>query len=127
MNPIFKVFHRSFTLKKCNPLFPNVFQLGNGSWIPFGQNLTIVEKLQVLSYLEEPKREVPIFKTIFYGLFTEKQLEESRLAQKYRHSRRTITRREVFLGPNRKYTHEQPLDFNTYKSDLKWREVPWII
>ena len=74
----------------------------------------------MLSYLEEPKREVPNFKEVFDGLFTEKQLEESRLAQLYLHSRRTITRREIFLGPNGKYTHEQLLDFNTYTSDLNW-------
>ena len=126
MNPIFKVFYRNFTLIKCNPLFPNVFQLGNGSWIAFGQNLTIVEKPEVLSYLEEPKREVPIFEEVFNGSFTEKQLEESQLAQMYRHSRRTITGREVFLGPNGNHTHDQLLDLNAYTSDLNWHEVPWI-
>ena len=54
------------------------------------------------------------------------QIEESRLAEMYRHGRRAITGREVFLGPNGKYTHEQLLDFNTYTSDLNWYEVPWI-
>ena len=44
----------------------------------------------------------------------------------YRHSRRTITGREVFLGPNGKYTHEQLLHFNAYTSDLNWHEVHWI-
>ena len=91
MNAISKDFYKKFTLIKCNPLFPNIFQLGNASWIAFGQNLTIVEKPQVLSYLEERKREVPIFKEVFNGFFTEKQLEESRLAQMYRQIRRTIT------------------------------------
>ena len=75
MNPISQVFHRNFTLIKCNPLFPNVFQLGNGSWIAFVQNLTIVEKPQVLSHLEEPKREVSIFREVVDSLCTEKQLE----------------------------------------------------
>ena len=89
-------------------------------------NLTIVGKPQILSYLEEPKREVLIFKEVFHGLFTEKQLEESRLAQMYRHSRRKITGRERFLRPNGKYTHEQLLDFNADTSDLNWDEVPWI-
>ena len=133
MNPISNVFYRNFTLIKSNLLFPNVFQLGNGSWIAFGQILKIVEKPQVLSYLEEPKREVPIFKEVFDGLFTEKQLEDSRLAERhsrrhslYRHSRRTITGREVFLGTNGKYTHEQLLHFNAYTSDLNWHDVPWI-
>ena len=114
MNPISKVFYRNFMLIKCNPLFPNVFQLSNGSWIAFGQNLTIVEKSKLLSYFEEPKREVLIFKKVFDGIFTEKQLEECRLAQMYRHNRRTITEREFFLGPNEKHTHDQLLDFNTY-------------
>ena len=86
MNPISKVFYRNFTLIKCNPLFPNVFKLGNGSWVPFGRNLTIVGKPQVLSYLEEPKREVPIFTEVFDGLFREKQLDESPIAQMYRHN-----------------------------------------
>ena len=80
----------------------------------------------MLSYFEEPKREVPIFKKVFDVIFTEKQLEESLLAQMYRHSRRTITEREVFLGPNEKHTHEQLLDFNTYPTDLNWHEVFWI-
>ena len=57
-------------------MFPNVFQLGNVSWIAFGQNLTKVEKPQVLSYFEEPKREGPIFKEIFDSFFTEKQPEK---------------------------------------------------
>ena len=78
------------------------------------------------SYLDEHKREVAIFKKVFDGFFTEKQLEESQLAQMYRHSRRTITGREVFLGPNGKYTHEQILDCNTYTGELNWHEVPWI-
>ena len=107
-------------------MFPNVFKLGNGSWIAFGQNLTIVEKSQVLSFLEEPKSGVTIFKEAFDGLITEKQLEECQLVQMYRHSRRTITGIEVFLAPNGKYTHESLLDFNTYTSDLNWHEVLWI-
>ena len=41
MSPIPKVFYRNFTLIKGKPLFPDVFQLGNGSWIRFGQNLTL--------------------------------------------------------------------------------------
>ena len=81
MNSISKVFSRNFTLIKCNPMFPNVFQLGNVSWIAFGQNLTKVEKSQVLSYFEEPKREGPIFKKIFDSFLTEKQPEKSQLAQ----------------------------------------------
>ena len=86
MNTISKVFYRNLRFIKCNPLFVNVFQLGNGSWIAFGQNFTLVEKPQVLSYLEEPKRDVPNFKEVVGDFFTEKQLEESRLAQMYRHS-----------------------------------------
>ena len=104
-------------------MFPNVFQLVNRSWTVFGQILTIVEKPQVL---RGPKSKIPICKKVFDGLFTEKHLEECRLAQMYRHSRKTITGREVFLGPNGKYTNEELIDFNTYTSDLNWHEVPWI-
>ena len=103
----------------------------------FGEHLSRLElvfcrikeaglKIKRSKCIWEPKNEVPIFKGVFDGLFTEKQLEESRLAQMYRHSRKTITRREVFLGQNGKYSHEQLLDFNTYKSDSNWHQVFWI-
>ena len=79
--PISKVLYRNYTLIKCNPLFPDVFQQGNRSWIAFGQNVTIVEKPQILSDIEQPKKKIPICKEIIDGFFTEKQLKESRTAE----------------------------------------------
>ena len=75
-----------------------MFQLGNGSWMAFSHNMTIIEKHQILSYLEQTKNEIPSFKEMVDGFFTEKQLEERRLAQLYRHCRTAITGREDFLG-----------------------------
>ena len=72
-----------------------MFQQGKCSWIAFGQNVTIVEKPQMLSDIEQPKKKIPICKEIIDGLFTEKQLKESQTAQMYRHSRRRI-REEKF-------------------------------
>ena len=64
LNPISKVFYRNFTLIKCNPLFPNVFQLGTGSLIAFGQNLTIVENHKCCLILRKPN-----MKLLFLGNF----------------------------------------------------------
>ena len=51
------------------------------------------------------------------GLFNEKDLELSKRVQRLRHSRKTITGREVFLGQGGLYEHETLEYFNT---DLKY-------
>ena len=97
-------FYLYYKLIKFKPRFLSVFQTDNVSWSAFGQSVTIVEKPNSLSYLDQPKNEINILREVVDKLFIEKRLVESRLAQIYRHSRGKITGREVFLRPSRKCT-----------------------
>ena len=57
------------------------------------------------------------------GFFNEKDLELSKRAQRLRHSRKTITGREVFLGQGGLYEHETLEYFNTdLKFNNQWHE-----
>ena len=58
------------------------------------------------------------------GFFNDKDLEISKRAQRLRHSRKTITRREVFLEQGGLYEHETLEYFNTgLKYNHQWHEL----
>ena len=95
-DPIFRVFYRNFTLINCNPMYPNALELQNGSWITYGRRIKMIEKPN-----DMPNYRVNVnwsFSTPMEEFFNDKDLELSKMAQKLRHSRKTITGREVFLG-----------------------------
>ena len=57
-------------------------------------------------------------------VFNDKDLELSKRAQRLRHSRRTITGRDVFLGQGGLYEHETLEYFNTdLKYNNQWHEL----
>ena len=58
------------------------------------------------------------------GIFNDKDLELSKRAQRLRHSRKTITGREVFLGQGGLYEHETLEYFTTdLKYFIQWHEL----
>ena len=58
------------------------------------------------------------------GFFNDKDIELSKRAQRLKHSRRTITGRDVFLGQGGLYEHENLEYFNTdLKYDHQWHEL----
>ena len=58
------------------------------------------------------------------AFFNDKDLELSKRAQRLRHSRKTITGREVFLGQGGLYEHETLEYFNTdLKYNHQWHEL----
>ena len=44
MDPFSRVFYRNFTLINCNPMYPNAFELQNGSWITYGRRIQLIDK-----------------------------------------------------------------------------------
>ena len=96
MDPISRVFYRNFTLINCNPMYPNAFELQNGSWTTYGRRIQLIDKPK-----EMPNYRVNVnwsTSAPMEGFFNDKDLELSKRAQRLRHSRKTLTRREVFLG-----------------------------
>ena len=115
MDPISKLFCRIFTLTNCNPLYPNALELKYGSWIRYGRQLELIDKPDEL-----PNFIVNLNLLItapMEGLFNGEDLELSKTALRLRHSRKTITRREVFVGQGGSYQHET---FEYLKMDFRY-------
>ena len=122
MEPNSRVFYRNFTLINCNPMYPNAVELQNGSWITYGRRIQLIDKPN-----DMPNSRVNVnwsTSAPMEGFFNDKDLELSKRAQRLRHSRKTITGREVFLGQGGLYKHETLEYFNTdIKYNHQWHEL----
>ena len=96
MDPFSNVFYRNFTPINCNPLYPNPLEWQIGSWITYGRQLELIQKPN-----EIPNHRVNVnwsSTAPMEGLFNDDDIEITKTVQSLRRSRKTITRREVFLG-----------------------------
>ena len=112
MDLISKVFYRNFTKMNCNPLYPNAHESQNGSWVTLGRPLELIYKPN-----EMPNCRVNVNRSStapMEWLFNDDDLELSKTTQSLRHSRKTITGREVFLGQGGSHEHEALKYFNMH-------------
>ena len=101
MNPISRVFYRNFTPTNCNPMYPKALKSQNESWITYGRRIQLIDKPN-----DMPNHRVNVnwsTSSPMEGLFNDKDLELSKRAPRLRHSRKTITGREVFLPGTRRF------------------------
>ena len=103
-------------------MYPNALELQNGSWITYGRGIQLIEKPN-----DMPNVRVNVNLSTsapMEGFFNDKDLELSKRAQRLRHSRKTITGREVFLGQGGLYEHDTLEYFNTdLKYNHQWHEL----
>ena len=122
MDPIARVFYRNFTFINCNPMYPNAIELQNGSRITYGRRIQLIDKPN-----DMPNYRVNVncsTSAPMAELFSDKDLELSKRAQRLRHLRKTITGRESFLGQGGSYEHETQEYFNTdLKYNHQWHEL----
>ena len=123
MEPISRVLYRNFTLINCNPMYQNAHELQNGSWITYGRRIQLIDKpndMPNYRFNVNWSTSAPM-----EGFFNDKDLEFSKRTQRLRHSRKTITGREVFLGQGGLYEHYTLKHFNT---DLKYNhQWQWLL
>ena len=130
MNPISKVFYNNYTLTECNPVYPNLYQLLNGSWVTYGRK-TQLARVEPLVFRNSSSRELRPHEFVGLksnGLFTMEDLVRSNRARSIRHSRTTVTGREVYLGSQGVYSHETlfHLNFPEHQLGFSWRVLPWF-
>ena len=103
-------------------MYPNAFELQNGSRITYGRRIQLSDKPN-----DMPNYRVNVNWSIsapMKGFFNDKDLELSKRAQRLRHSRKTITIREVFLGQGGSYEHGALECFDTdWKYNHQWHEL----
>ena len=92
-------------------MYPYALELQIGSWITYGRRIQLIDKPN-----DMPNYRVNVnwsTSAPMEGFFNDKDLELSKKAQRLRHSRKTITGTEVFLGQGALYEHETLEYFNT--------------
>ena len=85
-------------------MYPKAYELQNGSWITRGRRKLLIDKSN-----DMPNYRINVnwsTSAPMEGFFNEKDLELSKTAQRLRHSRKTITGREVFLRQGGLYEHQ---------------------
>ena len=105
MNPITQVVYPNYTLTSCDPIAPYMYRTSEGTWMHYGNDHSVArppESLSVFSHLDFSDN-LPSLHTA--GLFSYQNLRLSAKARVLKYSRRTISGREVYLGPRSHYTH----------------------
>ena len=130
MNRISKIFYNNYTLTESNPVYPNLYQLLNGSWVTYGKT-TELARVEPVVFRNSSSREPRPHEFVGLngnGLFTMEDLVRSNRARSFRHSRTTVTGREVYLGSKGTYSHETLFDLNfpEHQIEFSWRVLPWF-
>ena len=100
MNPISEVSYNSYTLTECNPVYPKLYQLLNGSWVTNGKT-TELARVDSVVFQNSSSRELRPHEFVGSkgnGLFTMGDLVRSNRARSIGNSCTTVTGREVYLG-----------------------------
>ena len=53
MHPISRIVFSNFTVAKCNPMYPNLLRLDNGSWIEYGEQILMSNMEPLAMYSPE--------------------------------------------------------------------------
>ena len=129
-NPISNIFYNNYTLTECNPVYPILYQLLNGSWVTYGKT-TELARVEPVVFRNSSSRELRPHEFVGLngnGLFTMEDLVRSNRARFIRHSRTTVTGREVYLGSKGTYSHETlfHLNFPQHQIGFSWGVLPWF-
>ena len=100
MDPISGVIYRNYTLTLCNKVYPNAFELGNGSLVSNAKQLKLIRTPKRIRETGKKYAILSSFDISDGSLFADKNLTDSQLSKLMKHSRKTKTGMEVFLGQN---------------------------
>ena len=57
MHPITLVFFTNYTMTECNPIYPNLLKLANGTWITYGKRIERA-KVEPTPFFHDTRREM---------------------------------------------------------------------
>ena len=127
MNPVSRVFYSNYTLAECNPVYPNLVRINNGSWVTYGTRIELA-RVVPSSYNNGSRpglRPHEFVGLMGNGLFTLEDLMLSNQARALKHSRTTVVGREVYRGSAGNYLHENffHLNFPDRQLGFSWGVV----
>ena len=117
MNPVTPVVYPNYTLNASDPIAPFMYRTSEGIWLHYGDDYSVARPpdfLSVFSHLDFSDN-LPSLHTA--GLFSYQNLRQSAKTRVLKYSRRTISGREVYLGPRNQCSHPGLMHFNPSISD----------
>ena len=113
--------------KSFTQVYPNVLELENGSLVSYAKQSKLINTPNRLTATDKNHAIFSSYEFTGEGLFTNKYLRESQLSQLMKHNRKTITGKEVFLGHNLEYSHDQLGQFGFKTFNIQLVLFPWFV
>ena len=112
----------------CNRVYPNVLELGNGSLVSYAKQLKLINTPNRLTATDNNHAIFRSYEFTGEGLFTNKYLRKIQLSQlAMKRNRKTLTGKEVFLGHNLEYSHDQLGQFGVKTFTIQVVLFPWFV
>ena len=103
MDPITKILYHNNTIAACNPLYPNVVKLEDGSFQQYGETL---KKFNREIYQWSINNNLNVCdENLHRSLFSIPDVKQSQIARTIRHNSKRIISREAFQYSDGKYSH----------------------
>ena len=140
MDPNTKIFNHNYTIAACNPLYPNVVKLKDGSFQQYGETLKKFNR-RIYQWSLNSNLNV-IDENLYRNLFSTSDVKQSQIAQIIRRNSKGIISREAFQDPYGKYSHEiyihwndqfqqqffltnEIIAFRNLRTEAKWKIEKW--
>ena len=112
MDPITKILYQNYTIAACNPLYPNVLKLEDGSFQQYGETL---KKFNREIYQWSMNNNLNVSdENQHRSLFSISDVKQSQIARTIRHNSKGIISREAFRDSEGKYSHENFFHWNAH-------------
>ena len=104
MDPITKILYHNYTIAACNPLYPNVVKLEDGSFQQYGETL---KKFNREIYQWSMNNNLNVSdENLHRSFFFISDVKQSQIARTFCHNSKGIISREAFRDSDGNYSHE---------------------
>ena len=110
MDPFTKIMYHNYTIAACNPLYPNLVKLSDGSFQQYGKSLKKFNR-EIYQWLMKCNLKVSD-ENLHRSLFTTSDVKQCQIALIFRHNSKRIISREAFRDSDGKYSNENFVHWN---------------
>ena len=123
MDPVSRVICFNYTLTLCSRVYPKPIEIDNGSWVSYAKQLKLIRAQKRIRETGVKYATLNSLDNTGGGFFKDKDLRDSKLMKC---SRKAKTGREVFLGQNGEYAHDQFYHIGSKVPPYSWYYFPWF-
>ena len=109
LEPLAKVLYLNYTIAACNPLYPNVVKLEDGSFQQYGETLRKFDQ-EICQW--PMNKDLNSSDQNLHRSFLHIKFKKSQIARTIRHNSKGIISREAFRDLDGKYNHDNFVPWN---------------